>query len=175
MVNTSLRYIKPESDHLRTKARPLSNFSNNDMEGNMSNFISVDQFNNKAQKALADEANQWIESRNHYDVLKEELGYETIWDMGDVKNSFMTLDTVLYSDKKPIVVTYKVIKEMGASFDDVTWITFTAVAKDGTVGEMWGAAEALFQQAKLATGDWHTFIEGFDEADDGSLELIAGS
>ena len=40
---------------------------------------------------------------------------------------------------------------------------------------MWGAAEAVFQQAKLATGDWHTFIEGFDEADDGSLELIAGS
>ena len=144
----------------------------------MSTIISVDQFNNKAQKALNDEEHQWIESRNHYDLLKEELGYETIWDMGDVKNSFMTLDTVLYSKNSyptPIVVTYKVIKEMGPSYDDATWITFTAVAKDGTVGEMWGAAEALFQQAKLAVGDWHTFIEGFDRAEDGTLQLITGS
>ena len=59
--------------------------------------------------------------------------------------------------------------------DDTEWVTFTAVAKDGTLGELWKAGESLFQQAKLFVEDWHIFIEGFDEADDGSLELVTGS
>mgnify|MGYP001375228643 CR=1 FL=1 len=41
MVDTSFRCIKPESDQMRTKARPLSSFLTNDMEGNMSNITEV--------------------------------------------------------------------------------------------------------------------------------------
>jgi hypothetical protein len=67
------------------------------------------------------------------------------------------------------------IKEMGATFDDVTWITFTAVAANGTMGELWKAAETCYQQAKLAVGDWHTFIEDFNMEDDGSFTLVTGS
>ena len=109
---------------------------------------------------------------NHYNDLKAELGYETVFDAMD---TVKTLDYKYFTDDKPLMVTYKVIKEIGPNFDDTEWVTFTAVAKDGTLGELWKAGESLFQQAKLAVGDWHYFIEGFDEADDGSLEMIAGS
>ena len=59
--------------------------------------------------------------------------------------------------------------------DDVTWMTFTAVAMNGTVGELWKAAENCFQQAKAALGDWHYFVEDFEVADDETLELVTGS
>tara|TARA_B100001094_G_scaffold197906_1_gene192027 strand:- start:66 stop:494 length:429 start_codon:yes stop_codon:yes gene_type:complete len=107
----------------------------------------------------------------HFDDLKAELGYATTWSMG---SGIMNLDTNIFSDKTR-VVTYKCIKEMGATMDDVTWITFTAVAMNGTVGELWKAAENCFQQAKAAIGDWHYFVEDFEVQEDGSLSLVTGS
>ena len=106
----------------------------------------------------------------HFSDLKQELGYETVWSMEGI----MPLDKAIFSDK-PRVVKYKCIKEMGATMDDVTWETFTAVAENGTVGALWKAAESCFQQAKLALGDWHYFIEDFEVQDDGSLQLVTGS
>ena len=106
----------------------------------------------------------------HFSDLKQELGYETVWSMEGI----MPLDKAIFSDK-PRVVKYKCIKEMGATMDDVTWETFTAVAENGTVGALWKAAESCYQQAKLAVGDWHYFIENFDVQDDGTLELVTGS
>ena len=108
----------------------------------------------------------------HFDDLKTELGYETVWSMYDGGN--MPLDFALFTDK-PRIVTYKCIKEMGATMDDVTWITFTAVAENGTIGALWKAAESCFQQAKVAIGDWHIYIENFDIQEDGSLSLVTGS
>ena len=107
----------------------------------------------------------------HFDDLKTELGYATTWSMG---SGIMNLDTHIFSDKAR-VVTYKCIKEMGATMDDVTYITFTAVAMNGTVGELWKASENCFQQAKLALGDWHYFVENFELQEDGSLSLVTGS
>ena len=72
----------------------------------------------------------------HFDDLKAELGYTTTWSMD---SGIMNLDTNIFSDKAR-VVTYKCIKEMGATMDDTTWITFTAVAENGTVGALWKAA-----------------------------------
>ena len=107
----------------------------------------------------------------HFDDLKTELGYSTTWSMGQ---GIMALDQKIFSDKVR-VVTYKCIAEMGKTMDDVTWMTFTAVAMDGTVGELWKAAESCYQQAKLALGDWHYFVEDFELEDDGSLSLVTGS
>jgi len=152
MVNTSLRYIKPESDYMQTKARPLSTLNN--LTGGHSMEDNFETLN------------------NHYNNLKKELGYETVFDAMD---TVKPLDYKYFTDDKPLMMTYKVIKDMGPTFGDTEWVTFTAVAKDGTVGELWKAGESLFQQAKLAVGDWHYFIEGFDEAEDGSLELVTGS
>ena len=107
----------------------------------------------------------------HFDDLKAELGYTTTWSMD---SGIMNLDQKIFTDKAR-VVTYKCIKEMGATMDDVTWITFTAVAENGTVGALWKAAESCFQQAKLAIDDWHYFVENFELQEDGSLSLVTGS
>ena len=106
----------------------------------------------------------------HYSELKEELGYETVWSMD---SGIMNLDQAIFTDKAR-VVTYKCIKEI-KSMDDVTYITFTAVAENGTVGALWKAAESCFVQAKLAIGDWHYFVEDFEVQEDGSLSLVTGS
>ena len=107
----------------------------------------------------------------HFDDLKAELGYATTWSMGQ---GVMALDQKIFSDKTR-VVTYKCIAEMGDTMDDITWMTFTAVAMNGTVGELWKAAESCFQQAKAALGDWHYFVENFELQEDGSLSLVTGS
>ena len=106
----------------------------------------------------------------HYDELKDELGYETVWSMD---SGILNLDQKILTDKAR-VVTYKCIKEI-KSMDDVTYITFTAVAENGTIGALWKAAESCYQQAKLAIGDWHYFVENFELQEDGSLSLITGS
>lgn len=106
----------------------------------------------------------------HFSDLKDQLGYDTVWSMEGI----MPLDKAIFTDT-PRVVKYKCIKDMGPTMDDTEWVTFTAVAENGTVGAMWKAAESCFQQAKLAVGDWHYFIEGFEMQDDGSLEMVTGS
>ena len=106
----------------------------------------------------------------HFDELKAELGYDTVWSMD---SGIMNLDQAIFTDKAR-VVTYKCIKEI-KSMNDVTYITFTAVAENGTVGALWKAAESCFQQAKLAIGDWHYFVEDFEVEEDGSLSLVTGS
>ena len=107
----------------------------------------------------------------HFDDLKAELGYDTTWSMG---SGVMALDQKIFSDKIR-VVTYKCIAEMGDTMDDVTWMTFTAVAENGTVGALWKAAEECFQLAKKTLGDWHYFVENFELEEDGSLSLVTGS
>jgi hypothetical protein len=106
----------------------------------------------------------------HWTDLQDSLGYETVWSLD---SGIMDLDQNIFTDK-PRVVNYKCIKEI-KSMDDVTYITFTAVAENGTVGAFWKAAESCFQQAKLAINDWHYFVEDFDMQDDGSLSLVTGS
>ena len=108
----------------------------------------------------------------HYNDLKQQQGYSTVWSMGE---GIMQLDHKILSDKVR-VVKYKCIASMGDTLDsEVTWQTFTAVAQDGTLGELWKAAENCFQQAQLALDDWHYFVEDFHVCEDGSVELVTGS
>ena len=107
----------------------------------------------------------------HFNDLKNELGYETVWSMD---SGILNLDQKILTDKAR-VVTYKCIKNMSNSGHGVEWITFTAVAEDGSVGALWKAAESCYQQAKLAIGDWHYFVENFEVQEDGSLSLVTGS
>ena len=94
--------------------------------------------------------------------------------MSEIQEGVENSNFKIFTDK-PRVVKYKCIEKMGDSIDDVTWITFTAVAENGTLGAMWKAAESCFQQAKLAIGDWHYFVEDFEMQDDGTLNLVTGS
>ena len=107
----------------------------------------------------------------HYDDLKAELGYDTVWSMD---SGILNLDQKILTDKAR-VVNYKCIKNMSNSGHGVEWITFTAVAEDGSVGALWKEAESCYQQAKLAIGDWHYFVENFEVQEDGSLSLVTGS
>ena len=128
----------------------------------MSNFDNS-QISEEDKKAFAE--------MDHFDALKAEQGYETVW---SIETGIVPLDHKIFTNK-PRVVKYKVIKEMGATCDDVTYETFTCMAQNGTVGALWTAAESCFKQAKLALGDWHYFIEDFEVQDDGSLQLVTGS
>ena len=120
---------------------------------------------------MSNTEDNFIAERNYYDGIKEALGYETVFDL-DV--GIKPLDFKIFTDK-PRTVKYKIIDRMGDSFDDVDWVTFNAVAKDGTLGALWAAAEDCFQQAKENNGDWHYFVEDFAMQDDGTLELVTGS
>jgi len=124
----------------------------------------------KANEVKFEDVDAFELEMEHFDELKAELGYETVWSMD---SGIMNLDQNIFSDKAR-VVNYKCIKEI-KSMDDVTYITFTAVAENGTVGALWKAAESCFQQAKLAIGDWHYFVENFEVEEDGSLSLVTGS
>lgn len=114
---------------------------------------------------------QLMNEINHFNNLQTELGYDTTWSLFE---GVMNLDQKILTDKIRIV-TYECISEISDTFEDTTWVTFTAVAMNGTVGELWKAAESCYQQAKAAVGDWHYFIEDFQMQDNGSLSLTTGS
>ena len=120
---------------------------------------------------VSEEDKKMFAEMDHFDTLKTEQGYETVW---SIETGIRPLDHAIFSNK-PRLVTYKCIKEMGATFDDVTYETFTCMAQNGTIGALWTAAESCFKQAKLVLGDWHYFIEDFEVQDDGSLSLVTGS
>lgn len=107
----------------------------------------------------------------HWNDLKEQQGYETVWSLFQ---GIMPLEQEIFSNK-PRTVNYKVISKISENFADTEWQTFTCMAKDGTVGGLWAAAESCFKQARIALGDWHYFVEDFEVNEDGSLELITGS
>tara|TARA_Y100000389_G_scaffold79838_1_gene76577 strand:+ start:602 stop:1015 length:414 start_codon:yes stop_codon:yes gene_type:complete len=108
----------------------------------------------------------------HFDDLKTQQGYQTVWEMSD---NALPLDFEIFTNK-PRKVTYKCIESMGDTLDsEVTWIEFSSMAVNGSIGELWRAAESCFQQAKAAVDDWHIYVEDFQMQDDGSLQLITGS
>mgnify|MGYP001245172746 FL=1 len=118
-----------------------------------------------------EDVDQWELACEHFGDLKAEMGYETVWSMYD--GGCMPLEFKLFTDK-PRLVTYKCLKS-GGSGHAPEWETFTCMAKDGTVGGLWAAAESCYKQARIALDDWHIYIENFELQDDGSLELVTGS
>ena len=125
----------------------------------------------KANEVKFEDVDAFELEMEHFDELKAELGYDTVWSMD---SGILNLDQKILTDKAR-VVTYKCIKNMSNSGHGVEWITFTAVAEDGSVGALWKAAESCYQQAKLAIGDWHYFVENFEVQEDGNLSLVTGS
>ena len=134
-------------------------------------FDTAVKFEDVSPEVLADEI--MMENITHFQDLQDELGYSTVWSIDDAGP--VGLDYEIFTSK-PRRVTYRCIEEMGDTLDsEVKWIEFSSMAVNGTVGELWRAAESCFQQAKNAIGDWHHFIEDFDVKEDGSLEIWMGS
>lgn len=116
--------------------------------------------------------NEWFDEMfTHTTALQEELGYHTIWSITETGTA--GLDHKIFKGEN-YLVQYRCIRSMDEQMN-ATWISYTAVAKDGSIGELWKAAESCFQQARAHNNDWHAFIEDFEMQDDGSLQLVTGS
>lgn len=100
---------------------------------------------------------------NYFAGVQDAMNFDTVWSIYEVDH----VDVKILSDKSRRVF-YRF-------YDDaMNEIEVSSLAVNGTVRELWRAAEACFQQAK-AQGDWHKFIEEFQMQEDGSLEIWMGS
>ena len=111
-----------------------------------------------------------IEKWNHF---QDQLGFDTVWSIWEVAD----IDTEIFTNK-PRTVFYTFIDE-GVTVEElianrIRYNTVSAVAANGTVRELWAAAESCYQQAR-ALGDWHYFVEDFVMQDNGTLKLVTGS
>ena len=98
---------------------------------------------------------------NYFYGVKEALGYDTVWSMYE----FDSVDQNILKEG---------VKRVCYTFYAAGAIEVSAIAVNGTVRELWRAAESCFQQAK-AHGDWHCYIEDLEMREDGSFELVMGS
>jgi len=116
---------------------------------------------------------------NHFDVMAEELGMQTDWDITD--GGCMKAEQMLFLNRE-----YKVVytclrpdvteEELRADMRDgdgnrTTFVTVTATATNGSIKSLWAAAEACIAQS----GTHHRIIDNFEEQDDGTLRLLTGS
>ena len=141
----------------------------------MSNFISVDQFNNKAQKF--EDVDQFELDMEHWSDMQTELKMDSVWSIYD--GGRMSSDTMLFKDRQYLVRYQYVrpdstIEELNADLTDGknrTMAEVTMVAASGSIGDLWSAANSCIKQS----GTHHSYIEDFQVQDDGTLVLITGS
>ena len=117
--------------------------------------------------------NNVIDQIQYWDKQAEDLGFETVWSIWE----FTDIDqNVLKPGLKRVCYTFfaqdATVEEL--MNDTAERIEVSAFAADGSVRELWRAAESCYQQAKQQ-GDWHKFIEDLELREDGSWELTMGS
>ena len=104
---------------------------------------------------------------------QSELGYVSRWSIGD----HLKMEDVVSGDTNHLV-TYTVYAKSSTIEQLLSQtapeVTFRAIAKDGSVAELYRAAEQVIKEAAVE-GDWHIYIEGFTRSSDGSLSLVTGS
>jgi hypothetical protein len=116
---------------------------------------------------------QVMEKIQYWGDQQDALGYETVWSMWE----WADIDQNIFRDgAKRICYTFYA---QDATVEELLngtaqQIEVSAIAVNGSVRELWRAAESCYQQAK-AQGDWHRFIEDIELRDDGSFELTMGS
>ena len=119
------------------------------------------------EKSTIDSIRYWAEQQN-------KLGYETVWSLDECTD----IDQSIFKAGRTYRVVYRFV-DPDATVEQMLdgteqWIEVSALAVNGTVRELWRAAESCYQQAK-ARGDWHYFIEDLELLEDGSFELTMGS
>ena len=121
-----------------------------------------------SKQELEDE--RFLESVDHYNAMKAELGMVSQWDI-HVGNGLHDKDDLLLKGDKQYKVTYTYIAEMGDTMDDVTWAEVSMFAPSGSIKDLWFAADSCIRQS----GTHHSYIEDFDVQEDGTLALVTGS
>ena len=110
---------------------------------------------------------------NYFFGVKEALGYDTVWSMYEFEN----IDQNIFKEGAKRICYKFYAKDATVEElinDTAEMIEVSSNAANGTVRELWRAAESCFQQAKVQ-GDWHKYIEDFEMREDGSFELVMGS
>ena len=116
---------------------------------------------------------EFLNLMNYFNGVRDALDYDSSWSIYEVEN----IDSDMLSDKPRRVFYRFYAKDISVEelmSDSAEMIEVSSLAVNGTVRELWRAAESCYQQAK-AKGDWHYFIEDLQVQEDGSLELIMGS
>ena len=121
-----------------------------------------------SKQELEDE--MFLESVDHYNTMKAELGMVSQWDI-HVGNGLHDKDDLLLKGDKQYKVTYTYIESMGDTMDDVQWAEVSMFAPSGSIKDLWFAADSCIRQS----GTHHSYIEDFDMQEDGTLSLVTGS
>ena len=101
--------------------------------------------------------------------IQDALKYETLWSVKmDCKR--WNLDTVLIDTDEPLTLISK-----GFNAEDFSDWTIKTTAKNGTVGELWKAAESAYKKANKEFNDWHCFVESFHPIGVNTYEIFFGS
>lgn len=99
-------------------------------------------------------------------AYQEMLGFVTHWSLDMPKH--WDLDTVVVGDSE---TKLKCVNDM-VSF---TGGKVSVTAKNGTVRELWKAAERAYKKAREKYGDWHYFLESVDVDSKGVVHFWYGS
>jgi hypothetical protein len=115
-----------------------------------------------------------MENITYWADKQSELGYVSRWSIGDD----LHMEDKVAGDESRLV-TYTVYAK-NATVEQLLSqtapeVTYRAIAKDGSVAELYRAAEEVIKAAIGKEGDWHIYIEGFTRMSDGSLALVTGS
>jgi len=82
--------------------------------------------------------------------LEHKLGYAVTWSVDMKAFPDWTLETMIIPTDSPITLISS----------GIGW-ELQVTAKNGTVGELWKAADEAYKKASELYGDWHYFIEKF--------------
>lgn len=126
-----------------------------------------------AVQKLQDE--QFMSRMNYFDSVASVKNYKTRWSIYEVDD----IEQRIFQNKQYHVryqfvrpdATVEELQEDLQNGTNYTMAEVTSFAIDGTVEQLWRAAESCVTQS----GTHHTFIEDFEMQDDGSLLLITGS
>ena len=132
-------------------------------------------FEDVSADIIADE--DYMFAVDHFRAMREELGYNSIWDITDA--GCVDKDFKIFK-KSGVRVRYQFVRD-DATVEELQYdiehgtqssmaeVTTTAVT--GTIADLWRAAESLIKQS----GTHHMYIENFEVQEDGSLMLVTGS
>ena len=89
------------------------------------------------------------------------LKTQVVWSLWERKNEIWNLDTVVIGNGKlkNIPLEYRVFT--GEQDENGKWIYkyVNAIAKDGTIKEVWLACDRAYRKAYKLYGRWHNFLE----------------
>jgi len=127
--------------------------------------------------AVTLEDEKFMDTMMHFDNLREEMGLKSVWsiyDAGAVDLDFNLFSNKLRQVRYQFVRHDATIEEIEADLRDGgqrSMAEVTAFAVDGTIKNLWFAAESCIGQARTH----HSYIEDFEVQEDGTLMLVTGS